>query len=75
MYKPESVETVVVKFEKTITDGRVLVNGKQYVDLDPDERAFFALSVNSQKSKLEEQEKQRGNFFRFPKKTRLIYSH
>lgn len=54
MYKPESVEVSVTKFEKTITNGRVLVNGKTYPEMDPDERAFFALSVNAHKMAEEE---------------------
>lgn len=57
MYKPQSVEKQVIQFTKTITDGRVLVNGKQYKDLDPDERAFFALSVNAQKTEHERKRK------------------
>lgn len=59
MYKPESVEASVTKFEKTITDGRVLVNGKTYPEMDPDERAFFNLSISAHKTKAEIEEKKR----------------
>lgn len=54
MTKPESVEKTLVQYELTITDGRVLVNGKQYKDLDPDGQAFFNLSLNVYRNKQEQ---------------------